>query len=167
MKRLIFTLIVATVAVVSASAQTGIETRTPAASSVLDFATGTTKGIILPAVDNLPTSPANGTFFFDKNDAKIKMRQNGVWVELSGTGSTAGLVPYSGTTDNAKQTVIGNITTAVDGVLVLEASNKALVLPKIANPHLTVKSPYAGMMCYDTVSKSLAVFDGTLWNYWK
>ena len=158
--------LLATVVVVS-NAQTGIETKTPATSSVLDFATGTTKGIILPAVETLPSSPANGTFLFDKNDAKIKMYQNGAWVNLSGTGSTAGLVPYSGTVDNAKQTVMGSRTTGADGVLVLEATNKALVLPKVASPHLNVKSPYAGMMCYDTVTNSLAVFDGTLWNYWK
>ncbi|WP_353117470.1 hypothetical protein [Myroides odoratus] len=56
---------------------------------------------------------------------------------------------------------------AVDGIVVLEGSTKALVLPKIMNPHLTVKSPYPGMMCYDSNRKALAVFDGVLWNYWK
>ena len=42
-----------------------------------------------------------------------------------------------------------------------------MVLPHVTNPHLTVKSPYPGMMCYDTVKKAVAVFDGTVWNYWK
>jgi hypothetical protein len=152
------------------NAQTAIEKKTvSSASAVLDFATGTTKGIILPAVENLPTTPANGTFLFDARTAekKIKMYQNGAWVELSGVGSTTNLVPYSGTTDNGKQTVIGARTTTVDGVVVLESADKALVLPHVANPHLTVKSPYAGMMCYDTVRKSLAVFDGVVWSYWK
>ena len=150
-----------------ANAQTGIETKTVSTSAVLEFASGTTKGIILPAVETLPATPANGTFLLDKNDSKIKMRQSGAWVELSGTGSTTGLVPYSGTVDNGKQTVIGSRSTTVSGVVVLEAANKALVLPKVANPHLNVKSPYAGMMCYDTARKALAVFDGTVWNYWK
>lgn len=153
-----------------ASAQTGVETRTVSNNSaLLDFPTGTTKGIILPAVETLPTTPANGTFLFDARSAhrKIKMFQNGAWVELSDTGSTTALVPYSGTVDNAKKTVMGSRESAADGVLVLESAEKALVLPKVSNPHLTVKSPYPGMMCYDTNRKALAVFDGSVWNYWK
>lgn len=151
----------------SVNAQTGIETRTTSPSAVLQFASGTTKGIILPAVETLPSTPANGTFLFHKTDSKIKMRQNGAWVELSDGGSSANIVDYSGTVDNGKQTVIGSKSTNVSGVLVLEASDKALILPKVANPHLTVKSPYPGMMCYDTNRNALAVFDGTVWNYWK
>jgi hypothetical protein len=166
MKRLLIFTILSLCYGVNVNAQTAIEKKTTGVSSVLDFAAGTTKGIILPAVNGLPISPANGTFLLDKTDQKIKMYQNGVWVDLSGVGSTTGLVAYSGT-DNAKQTIIGSRTTAADGVLVLESPDKALVLPHVANPHLTVKSPYPGMMCYDTMSKSLAVFDGKLWNFWK
>jgi hypothetical protein len=151
----------------AANAQTAIEKKTADGSSVLDFAAGTTKGIILPAVESLPAAPANGTFLLDKLDKKIKMYQNGIWVELSGIGNTTNVVPYSGTVDNGKQTVMGARSTAVDGVLVLESTDKALVLPKISNPHLNVKSPYPGMMCYDTNRKALAVFDGDVWNYWK
>lgn len=152
----------------SSFAQTAIETRVVSSpSAVLDFATGTTKGIILPAVETLPTAPANGTFLFDRTDRKLKMREKNTWVELSAAGSTTALVPYSGTVDNGKQTVMGSRTTPADGVLVLESTNKSLVLPKISNPHLTVKSPYPGMMCYDTDRQALAVFDGTVWNYWK
>lgn len=152
---------------ITANAQTGIETKTVSTSAVLEFATGTTKGIILPAVETLPATPANGTFLLDKNDSKVKMRQNNTWVELSGTGNITNVVSYSDTSDNGKQTVIGAKSTTVNGVLVLESTNKALVLPKVANPHLNVKSPYAGMMCYDITRKALAVFDGTVWNYWK
>ena len=154
----------------SARAQTAIDKNTADGSSVLDFAAGTTKGIILPAVETLPATPANGTFLFDKVAKIVKMYQNGAWVNLSGVGNIAGTVPiapYSGTVDNGKQTVIGSKSTTVDGVLVLESPNKALVLPKISNPHLNVKSPYPGMMCYDTNRKALAVFDGNVWNYWK
>ena len=149
------------------SAQTAIGKRTVDGSAVLDFASGTTQGIILPAVETLPATPANGTFLFDKNDSKVKLHQDGIWVELSGTGSNTGIVPYSGTADNGRKTVIGSRTTTADGVLVLEAPDKALVLPKVASPHLNVKSPYPGMMCYDTTKKALAVFDGSVWNYWK
>lgn len=154
----------------SAQSQTAIEKKTADGSAVLDFATGTTKGIILPAVETLPATPANGTFLFDKVAKIVKMYQNGAWVNLSGVGEIAGTVPvapYSGTVDNGKQTVIGSRSTTADGVLVLESADKALVLPKISNPHLNVKSPYPGMMCYDTNRKALAVFDGLVWNYWK
>lgn len=166
MKKLLIILFVISSGTI-ALAQTAIEKKTVDGSAVIDFTSGTTKGIILPAVETLPAAPANGTFLLDKNDSKIKMRQNGIWVELSGAGNTTGLVGYSGTVDNGKQTVIGAKTTTANGVLVLEATDKALVLPKVANPHLNVKNPYAGMMCYDTTRKALAVFDGTVWNYWK
>ena len=180
MKKLIILCILSICYSVNVIAQTAIEKRTVSSpSSLLDFAAGTTKGIILPAVETLPTAPANGTFLFDKTAQIIKMFQNGSWVNLSGVGSNVAVVPYSGTVDNGKQTIIGSRTTKivdgsgnyvdgpVDGVVVLESPNKALVLPHVANPQLTVKGPYPGMMCYDTVSKSLAVFDGKLWNFWK
>ncbi|MDQ8006599.1 MAG: hypothetical protein REI64_17480 [Pedobacter sp.] len=168
MKKILVTSVILLIGII-AKAQTLIETKTTSsASAVLDFARGTTKGIILPAVEALPASPANGTFLFDARptELKIKMYQNGTWVELSGAG-TNNSVPYSGTVDNAKKTVIGSRSSAADGVLVLESTNKAMVLPHVANPHLTVKGPVAGMMCYDTVTKSLAVFNGTVWSYWK
>lgn len=175
-----FALLILSLGVLSvAKAQTAVATRTVSSpSAVLDFATGTTKGIILPAVETMPANPANGTFLFDKTTQIVKMFQNGIWINMTGTGNASGIVPYTGTS-NEKQTIMGARSTkvldglgnyvdgAVDGVLVLESPNKALVLPQISNPHLTVKSPYAGMMCYDTNRKAVAVFDGTLWNYWK
>ncbi|WP_148043492.1 hypothetical protein [Chryseobacterium sp. G0240] len=62
---------------------------------------------------------------------------------------------------------MGASTSSAPGVLVLESANKALILPKVAAPHLNVKNPYPGMICYDTASKSMAVFDGLKWSYWK
>lgn len=56
------------------------------AGAILDFATGTTNGIILSAVSTLPPNPANGTFVVDKKDLKIKMRQNNTWVDMSSPG---------------------------------------------------------------------------------
>ncbi|UUV22320.1 hypothetical protein [Paenimyroides aestuarii] len=152
------------------NAQTVIEEKTASsASALLDFKKGTTNGIILPAVETLPTTPENGTFLFDARftEKKVKMFENGAWVSLSEAGNTTTLVPYSGTVDNGKKTVIGAKESDADGVLVLESANKALVLPHVMNPHLTVKSPYPGMMCYDTVRNAVAVFDGAVWNYWK
>lgn len=146
--------------------QTAIEKYTVDGDGVLDFASGTTKGIILPAVETLPATPANGTFLYDKNAQMVKMYENGAWVNLSDIGDNSDVLPYNGT-DTNKQTIIGAVSTTVDGVLVLEATDKALILPKIASPHINVPSPYPGMMCYDTDAKALAVFDGAAWNYWK
>lgn len=81
------------------------------ASVLLDF-----------AVETLPATPANGNFLFDARAAekKIKMYENGTWVNLSDAGSTTSLVSYSGSVDNAKKTVVGAKESAADGVLVLE-----------------------------------------------
>ncbi|WLD23722.1 hypothetical protein NU10_13595 [Flavobacterium dauae] len=146
--------------------QTAIEKQTVDGDAVLDFAENTTKGIILPAVETLPATPANGTFLFDKNDATVKVYANSGWTNLSDAGDGTNVLAYTGTPNN-KQTVIGSQSTTVDGVLVLEATDKALVLPKVASPHLNVPSPYPGMMCYDADAKALAVYDGVVWSYWK
>ena len=147
------------------------------AATILDFdnAAGNTKGIILPAVENNNNALAatitdnNGTFLFDKSDQKVKMYENSIWVNLSDKGSiTSALASNTNTSvENGKGVIIGSDTTSAKGILVLENDTKSMILPKIANPHTNVKSPYPGMMCYDTTSKTLALFDGTNWNYWK
>ncbi|MGX9985020.1 hypothetical protein [Soonwooa purpurea] len=145
-------------------------------SALLDFydQTDNFRGIILPTVDNInnalatTTTQNNGTFLFDKSDAKLKMYENGAWVELSDTGNKTQIVNNTTIENSQNQgAIIGKNTSNAKGVLVLESADKAMILPKIANPHITVKSPYPGMMCYDTVGKALAVFDGNVWNYWK
>ncbi len=143
-------------------------------STILEFddSAVNTKGIILSAVNNLTQalssniSANNGTFLFDKSDKKIKMYENGSWVALSEEGDIGNLVINS-SPEAGEGVIIGAQTTNAKGVLVLESANRALILPKIANPHTTVKSPYPGMLCYDTVGKTMAVFDGKVWNYWK
>ncbi|WP_057940521.1 hypothetical protein [Algoriphagus resistens] len=149
-----------------AYAQTAIGKNTVDGDGLLDFAAGSVKGIILPAVSTLPATPANGTFILDRNDRKLKMYSNNQWVDLSDEGDTGDLLPFNGANINS-QTVIGAESTNVEGALVLESDEKALVLPKVASPHLNVPSPYPGMMCYDTDAKAMAVFDGAVWNYWK
>lgn len=138
-------------------------------NTLLDFDQSPTnsKGIILPAVTNATTvALTNGTFVYDINTKKVRMVENNAWRDLSDTGNTSNLISNT-SNDVGNGVVLGAEVSATKGILVLEATNKAMILPKIANPHLTVKRPYAGMMCYDTVSKTLAVFDGANWNYWK
>ncbi|WP_353165699.1 hypothetical protein [Empedobacter brevis] len=138
-------------------------------NTLLDFDQSPTnsKGIILPAVTNATNvALTNGTFVFDVNTKKVRMVENNAWKDLSDAGNTSNLISNT-SNDIGNGVIMGAETSAATGILVLEATDKAMILPKITNPHLTVKSPYAGMMCYDTVSKTLAVFDGTNWNYWK
>jgi hypothetical protein len=138
-------------------------------STVLDFenGAGNTKGLILPATSGFPTgSLVNGTLIFDVTDSKVKMYENDAWKSLSDTGNSS-VILVNNSAETGKGVIMGEATSAADGVLVLESPNKAMILPKVATPHLNVKNPYPGMICYDTTSKTLAVFDGSVWNYWK
>lgn len=132
-----------------------------------DDSASNAKGIILPSVSTVPSIPVNGTFIFNTNTKKIEVYQNGNWMALTDAGNITGLYPNNSAEVASAGVIIGNKDTAPKGALVLESNNKALILPKIGNPHTTVGSPYPGMICYDTVSNSLAVFDGSVWSYWK
>lgn len=169
--------------IISAQVAIGKNTNNPGA--ILEFDSNTNKTIILPKAEISSTnSYVNGTILMDKSDLTIKVRQNNTWLKLSDEGSFAQQVDGNNnptttaytpnTSEEVGDGVIigeidanGNAASGADGILVLEATNKALVLPQIANPHTTIKSPIAGTMCYDTVSNSLAVFDGKVWSFWK
>lgn len=154
------------------SGQIGIAKSTVNGSStILDFndVPGNTKGLILPAVDRTPAglnSSDNGTFVFDRSDAKIKMFENNAWRSLSDSGRSSSILSNA-SPETGTKIIVGSPTTNASGIFILESPDKAMILPQIANPHLFVKTPYPGMMCYDTVSKSLALFDGAVWSYWK
>ncbi len=150
-------------------------------STILDFGTAN-MGIVLPIVDKTITpavTPSNGTFILDKTSKKVQVYQNGAWLDLSDEGSFAVVknadntielttaAQISTSNEVSDGVIIGDTSSTAKGVLVLESTNKAMILPKVANPHLTIKKPVAGTMCYDTVSNSLAIFDGKVWSYWK
>lgn len=137
-------------------------------NTILDFYEDSTnvKGLILSTVDILPTTPANGTFLFDKTDDKVKMYENSTWVNLSDQGTENNIVANT-SSDNGDGVIIGAEQSAASGVLILEADDKAIILPKITKPEENVPTPYPGMICYDTASKTMAVYDGKNWNYWK
>ena len=149
-------------------------------STILDFnnTSTNTNGIILPAVTSEPvipavgatqSSPNNGTFVYDKAAKTVKMYEDNKWKDLSDAGNDTKII--ANTSDETITTdfgaIIGAETSAAKGVLILESADKAMILPRINKPEENVKSPYPGMICYDTASKTLAVFDGTNWNYWK
>jgi len=135
------------------------------------------KGIIVPQVSSVP-SPSNGTFVFNNSTGILAMEvyENGVWKDLTSDPTTTpnktiGLA-HSFTNNGSdiigdNGVIIGANTSSKRGALVLESTEKALLLPLVENPHITIKGAIAGTMVYDTASDTLAVFDGKYWSYWK
>lgn len=138
----------------------------------LEFNNGN-KGIILPWVTSAGavTGAVDGTVIYDTTDRKVKYRKSGAWKDMSidatGTVNTA-LQNAKTESAAAKVTIGGNSSTnATAGILVLADDNKAMVLPKMDRPHLNIVNPAAGTIAYDTANHQLAVFNGTVWSFWK
>lgn len=138
------------------------------------------KGIVLPWVNSASSvsGAVNGTFIYDISDHKVKVMYSTGWKDLSvdATGTTIdpltnvdGVVIQNSLTEQTGARVgIGTgIPTSISGILVLEDVNKAMVLPKVAGPHLNIINPSPGLMVYDTTAKQLAVFNGKVWTFWK
>lgn len=131
------------------------------------------RGLILPWVTSAGavSGAVDGTFIFDVDDKKIKLMKAGTWTDLSvdpsGIVDTHLQDPKTERLD-AKVAIGKNANTDnTPGLLVLTDTNKALVLPKVASPHLNIINPSPGMMVYDTTAHQLAVFNGTYWTFWK
>lgn len=148
-------------------------TATDKTSVLLEFANLGNRGIILPYVTTLPPNQA-GTIVLDAESttaARVKYNNGTSWVDLSGVDGdiTQELedMPQPIITESGK-VIIGDETSDADGVLVLESTNKAMVLP-IVDSTDAIPDPSAGMMVYINKSgfKRLAVFNGTKWSYWK
>ena len=142
-------------------------------SVLLEFADTRNKGILLPTVRTLPTAPAEGTILLDGSSpttARVKY-YNGTWQDLSGKNGdvTAFLSNQPTTAENANsKAIIGAKSSTADGVLVLESNTKAMVLPRL-NTVDNIINPSPGMMVYINKSgaKRLAVYNGTVWSFWK
>ena len=148
-----------------------------------DYVTNQGKGVILPWVSSAAdmNSADTGTIVYDVSDKIIKYKTGASsWYNLSkneittvdGTTNydTTGVVDTSlqnSLTDQATaKTSIGTLS-SIQGILVLEDNNKAMVLPKVPSPHLNIVNPEPGTMAYDTVTKQLAVYNGKVWTFWK
>lgn len=131
------------------------------------------RGLLLPWVNSSSavTSAVNGTLIFDASDKKVKYRKAGTWFDL--TINTNGAVDTSlqnSLTENslAKVNIGANSATdSTSGILILSDTDKAMVLPKVENPHLNIINPSAGMIVYDTINHQMAVYNGTVWTFWK
>lgn len=162
MKKLILLLFPALV-----SAQVAIGKEQVDGSGILDFPAGTTNGIILPRVldSETMTTAEPGTMVFDLATSRVKYF-NGAWTDLSDkTGNNPALIAGNDITTNG--VIIGAPSSTASGVLVLESADKALILPKVTDPVTNVKSPTAGMICYDPTTKMICVYNGTEWFFWQ
>lgn len=159
---------------------------TPTNTSVLlEFGTDNDKGMILPYVETVPTGTNNskgGTLIFDvsaNTEYKVKVKnENAGWSDLSGVSGystavenvvkTPQALPLADQT--AAKIIIGNNTTATDGILVLESGTKAMVLP-IVTDFATIRNPSPGMMAFlrgaTTDKHRLIVFNGQKWSFWR
>ena len=138
----------------------------------LEFGDTENKGIVLPYVtsENDVTNAEDGTLILDTADRKVKVKANGNWENLSNAAETTNAIDTSiqNNTDLASAKVsIGTSSTPAEGILVLEDTDKAMILPRVAEPHKNIINPAAGMMVYDTTNKMLVVFNGTQWSFWK
>lgn len=134
----------------------------------LEFASTENRGIVLPYVEDNSGISENGTIIYNTSDKKVKYLKGGSWFDLSvDTTGNADLSIQTTKTEKTGAKVSIGTPTSTDGILVLEDSNKAMILPKVASPHLNVINPAAGMMVYDTTARQLAVYNGTVWSFWK
>jgi hypothetical protein len=154
-----------------------IGTATNKSSVLMEFAAGQNKGIILPYVTTLPSGIGlvEGTIILNATNptqAKVEF-YNGSWNDLSNgnegnvTTALADQLTSAVEAPEAK-VIIGASTSPANGVLVLEASDKAMVLPMVNNTD-DVIAPAPGMMVYINKpgAKRLAVFNGNKWTFWK
>lgn len=138
----------------------------------LEFNNGN-RGVILPWVTSAGavTGAVDGTVIYDTADKKVKYRKSGAWKDMSidATGTVNTSLQNARTESVTAKVTIGgnNNTNNTSGILVLADDNKAMILPKMDSPHLNIVNPAAGTIAYDTVSHQLAVFNGTVWSFWK
>lgn len=173
MKKIILTLLISINSTILIYSQVAIGKSTITNSSVsLEFG-DEKRGIILPWVNSSTgvTGAVNGTIIYDTSDKKVKYLKSGVWFDLSvdNTGIVDTSLQDSKTEVPTAKTVIGtnSPTDTTPGILVLSDTNKAMILPKVASPHLNIINPVSGMIVYDTNTKQLAVFNGNVWSFWK
>lgn len=144
----------------------------------LEFAENENRGLLLPWVDNesAVSSAELGTLIYDADEKKVKVKYADGWKDLS-IKEGATIHPISGvdaldiqtplTESSDAKVSIGEPNPNVDGILVLEDTDKAMVLPKVTAPHDNIINPTPGLMVYDPTAKEFAVFNGEDWTFWK
>lgn len=156
------------------NAQLGIGKTSLTNTSVLLEFGPENKGIILPSVTSAPDA-SGGTFVYNSTEKAIEVWEGknnsniGGWTLLTDINQGVNHNLSNAGLDNSVSNgvILGAASTTKTGVLVLESTTKALVLPKVSNPQTSIKGAIAGTMVYDTASDMLAVYDGANWSFWK
>ena len=182
MKKILTTILVVGIALINAQVIIGDAVGTVPVGSktsvLLEFAKGSgtgNRGIVLPYVTTLPPS-TGGTIILDARSAtqaRVRFYNDTEWKDLSGQDAniTTELTIQTPTTESiTAKVIIGEVLNPIppDGVLVLNSTTKAMVLPQVADVQDILK-PAPGMMVYinKTGAKRLAVYNGAKWSYWK
>ncbi|MFN1218999.1 hypothetical protein ACKW6Q_18685 [Chryseobacterium kwangjuense] len=140
-------------------------------SVLLEFSNNANKGLILPWTNGDVANPSNGTIIFNTVSKKVKVYINDRWIDYSNEASSNNAIDTSLQNNPAytekpnTTTIIGSNASTAKGILVLESSNKAMVLPKVASPHLNIINPSPGMIVFDTVKELLCIYNGTQWSF--
>lgn len=152
----------------SESATSNVNISSP--SVLLEFSNNANRGLILPWTNGDVANPVNGTIIFNSLSKKVKVYANNSWVDYSNEAASNNTID-TGLQNDVRYpeqisagVVIGEPST-VKGILVLESPNKAMVLPKVASPHLNIVNPSPGMIVFDTVKELLCVYNGTQWSF--
>jgi len=79
-----------------------------------------------------------------------------------GHGTTTGteIMRLVSATNNV---LIGTVTGATSSILTLESTTKGFLPPRNANPSVNITSPATGLVCYNTTTNKLQVYNGTSW----
>lgn len=135
-------------------------------SSVLLEFGAESRGIILPSVTTIP-NPVGGTFIMNVSNKSVQVNENNSWTNLTTSGQGINHSFANQGTERGNGAIIGATTSTKSGVLVLESTTRAMVLPKTTNPHTTLRNAISGTLIYDSTSSTMAIYDGSNWHYWK
>jgi hypothetical protein len=168
MKNIVFIILILGVGL-TANAQMAIGKHQVDGSGIVDFRDEWEAGIVLPWVTTIPTGKAlsPGVLIYNAIEKKVMYYNGTAWVDLSIHAGAVNLTEQDAIPEVAGGTVVGALSSPVKGVLVLETTDKALILPKVASPHLNIIKPMAGTICYDKNKKMMCVYNGTEWSFWK
>lgn len=165
-------------------AQVAIGKNSVSSSGVsLEFGSGN-KGLILPWVTNEASvgGAVPGTMIYDLASHKVKLKVAGsAWLDLSvdTTGTTVdtvsgvdGVIIQNNAISErstSKVAILSSPTTptSTSGILVLENTDKAMILPQVTAPHLNIENPAPGMVVFDPTNNMLCVYNGSVWSFWK
>lgn len=140
------------------------------------------RGMVLPWVTSTGaiSGVEDGSIIYDLSDHKVKVKYRLAWKDLSvnNAGTTVdpvntmngtnvdGVLIQDTAVENTSAKVSIGTPSNLPAILILEDTNKAMILPKVASPHLNIINPAPGMMVYDTTANQLAVFNGKVWSFW-